>query len=49
MGGPGAGAPGVTNVVPLVFESAVAGRPSTHARSRTGASRGNTGGMGPPT
>ena len=48
MGGPDAGAPGVTSVVPPVFEHAVAGLLGTHAKSRKGASPGNTGGNRPP-
>ena len=48
MGRPGAGAPGLTSVAPPVFESSVAGRPGTHARSRTGAGPGNIGGNRPP-
>ena len=48
MGSLGAGAPGLTSVAPPSFESALAGPLGTHARSRTGAGPGNTGGNGPP-
>ena len=48
MGRPGAGAPGLTSVGPLVFETFLAGPLGTHARSRTGVGPGNIGGNRPP-
>ena len=48
MGRPGAGAPGLTSVAPLVFESPVAGPSGTHARGQAGAGPGNIGGNRPP-
>ena len=48
MGRLRAGAPGLTSVAPLVFESTVASQPGTHARSQAGAGPGNIGETGRP-